>query len=730
MRSPNVGETSGKANARDVQNMQGAVNEVPSTDPALNVTVGPAPQVDLTGDADPQQMDDQSDKLHDRSTEILKVGQDDAAKPMGEDRIYPDVPKETLRATVPGGAPASGGAQPKIAGADQPGVAEVAQQERGAQVHAAVGQGQGQMTTAQTKQKQGEAEARKKNQADIDKSTADNARRQTGERGSAGEAVRRERVQWRSEQDKKISDADSDAGKQHTDKGRQVLAKRDDTTKQVKSRQDKDNKSIQDNRKQAEDKARKEKARKKEESSGWWGWVKSKAQQAFNALISAVTAIFDFFRKAINGIIGAFKKFADWAIDQARKLAVGLIKALADALIGICDVLLAAFPGLRDKFRKAIEKWRDKAIAKVNQLADELKAAVNKFLDLLADGLNALLNLYEKALKAAVKYVHDKVEAAIEFAQKAIALYGQFKALIGDIAEDPGGWLKKLGNQAMDGIQHHLWGAIKSAVKEWFDQKVESVVGLTSTLVNILVKGCISLKQIGRMAWQAVVAALPMMIIQIVIEKVVSMIVPAAGAILTVIQGLMAAWGTISKIITAFGKFFAFLKAVKSGPGRVPVRAGGGGGRRRAAGVHHQLPALEAQVGGQGGRHEAQGDRPTDHEGARQGGQGREEVGRHRGQPGEGGPEERDGRATGAGAARTGTGGPPPRRAGTGAAPRRGAQPPEARGPRARAEAPADARAGAQEAPGAGAQVRAQAEPAAPAPAPRCPERRTPRRAP
>lgn len=313
---PNVGGTSGKASARDVQNMQGAVNEVPSTAPALNVTVGPAPQVELTGDADPQQMDDQSDKLHDRSTEILKVGRDDAAKPMGEDRILPDVPKETLRATVLGDASASGGTQPRIAGADQPGVAEVAQQERGPQVHAAVGQGQGQMTTAQSRQKQGEAEARKKNQADIDKATADNARQQAGERGSAGEAVRRERVQWRTEQDKKISDADSDAGKQHTDKNQKILAKRDDTTKQVTSRQGRDNKSIQDNRKQAEDKARKEKARKKEEPSGWWGWVKSKVQQAFNALLSAVTAVFDFFRKVINGVIGAFKKFADWAIDQ------------------------------------------------------------------------------------------------------------------------------------------------------------------------------------------------------------------------------------------------------------------------------------------------------------------------------------------------------------------------------------------------------------------------------
>jgi hypothetical protein len=68
------------------------------------------------------------------------------------------------------------------------------------------------------------------------------------------------------------------------------------------------------------------------------------------------------------------------------------------------------------------------------------------------------------------------------------------------------------------------------------------------------------------MAWQAIVAALPGMIISIVIEKLVSLIVPAAGAIMTIIQGLMAAWNTISKIIAAFGKFFTFLKAVKAGP--------------------------------------------------------------------------------------------------------------------------------------------------------------------
>jgi hypothetical protein len=51
----------------------------------------------------------------------------------------------------------------------------------------------------------------------------------------------------------------------------------------------------------------------------------------------------------------------------------------------------------------------------------------------------------------------------------------------------------------------------------------------------------------------------------ILVEKLVAMIVPAAGALMAVIEGLQAAWGTISRIIAAFAAFMAFLLAVKSG---------------------------------------------------------------------------------------------------------------------------------------------------------------------
>ncbi|MFJ8622355.1 DUF4157 domain-containing protein [Kitasatospora sp. NPDC093550] len=563
--APHVADdASNQVSPQEVQQLQGAVGDVPTTDPALNTTVGVAPTVELTGESDPARTDQQAAKLKESSTRILGVGREDAAKPMGEDRIYPDVPKETLTASVPGGG-RTGGARAGGAVDTEPGIGVVTQQERGPQIQAAVGQGQSRMGSERAQQKQGEAEARRRNQAEVDQAVADNAQAQAGERGEAAEKVKAEREQWRTEQDRKVTTADQDSDAEHRDKTGQIGKKRTDADKDVQDRQQQDNQKIQDKRKEAEEKAQKEKDRKKEESEGWWGWVKSKVKAAFDALVEAVTKVFDYFRGLVNDIIDGFRKFANWAIDQARKFAVELIDKLADALIKICDVLLAAFPELRDKFRKKIEEWRDKAVAKVNEWADRLKNAVNKLLDLLAAGLNALLNVLEAGLKAAVEAVRKAVMDAIDFVQKAIAVFGEFAVLIGDIASDPGGWLKKLGTAAIDGIRHYLWGAIKSAVKQWFNEKVESVVGLTSTIVNVLVKGCISMAQIGRMAWQAIVAALPGMIVSIVVEKLVSLIVPAAGAIMAIIEGLVAAWNTISKIVAAIGKFVTFLKAVKSG---------------------------------------------------------------------------------------------------------------------------------------------------------------------
>ncbi|MEU9987711.1 DUF4157 domain-containing protein [Streptomyces sp. NPDC048045] len=556
---------SASLDADEAKNVEAAADSVPTTDPALqNKTVGPAPKIRLEGASDPKRTDDQAKALQEKQNDIQRTGREDAAKPMGEDQIFPNAPRERLvgKAAVSGGGK---GARLQAGTAPKDGVGAVAKQEKGGEIAAGSGKAQGDLTAREKEHQQGEQQAKQEKQNEIDREVDRNTQQQTGERGRVAGEVQQQREQWRTEQDQKTEDADTKSEKEHTTRNKEIVKARDDKDKEIEGRKDQDNRKIDDEREKSEKEARKKKEEKKP-SGGFFGWIADKVKSFFNALLEAVTAIFDAARKAVNGIIDTFKDWADKAIDFVRDLAVSAINALADALIAIGDVLLAAFPALRDRFRNAIEGLRDRAIATVNRLADDLKKGVNALLDALAAGLNKLLDVLEAGLKAVIQAYQTVILGAIKFAQTAIEALGKFAALVADIAPDPGGWLSKAGSSAKTGITDHLWGAIKVAVKQWFDTKVEGILGLGRTIIDVLVKGCVSVKQMGRMAWDAIIASLPMMIATLVIEKVVSMLVPAAGAILTIVQGLMAAWQSLSSILSAFSKFWAYLKAVKAGP--------------------------------------------------------------------------------------------------------------------------------------------------------------------
>ncbi|MGP4010048.1 eCIS core domain-containing protein [Streptomyces sp. 4N124] len=550
----------------EAQNVEAAADAVPTRDPALeNKTVGPAPKIRLEGASDPTRTDDQQKALKEKQSDIQATGRDDAAKPMGEDQIFPDAPQEQLTGKASGGPGGGKGGALRAMSPPKAGVGKVAQEEKGGEISGAAGQAQGDLAAKEQEQRQGEQQAKQEKQAEIDREVSQNTEKQTAERGKVARETQVQREQWRSEQDKKVEEADTKSEEEHGKKNKEIVKARDEKDKEVADRKDKDNEKIDTERENAEKEAEKKKEEEKP-SGGFFGMLADAVGDFFSALLDAVTAVFEAARAAVNGIIDQFKEWANAAIDFVRDLAISAINALADVLIAIGDVLLAAFPELRDKFRKAIEGMRDAAISAVNQLADGLKKAVNALLDALAAGLNALLTALEAGVKLVIKAYQAVIEGAIKFAQAAIEALGKFAALIADIAPDPGGWLAKAGSSAKSGITDHLWGAIKVAVKRWFDTKVEGILGLGKAVINVLVKGCVSLKQIGKMAWDAIVASLPMMIASLVIEKVVSMLVPAAGAILTIVQGLMAAWQSISSILTAFSKFWAYLKAVKAGP--------------------------------------------------------------------------------------------------------------------------------------------------------------------
>jgi hypothetical protein len=568
----------------DVARAQGAVDSLPTSDPALNVTAGDPPSLELAGDADPKATAEQKANLDKTTAAAHAQGQHDVAAPMGENNIYPTVPQEKMQAQVDGeGGPgvmgtlaacakggsaelakARGGGGAAADTADET-VSIVAKEQKGDEIKGAALKAQGDMQAKQQENAEKVADEKAKSQEAVEKEIADNAAEQKNERTKAREESIKTRGEWNKDQQKLVVAAQTDSDKTTSDASAKIATKQKESKAEASSHIEDGNKKAADARRDAENEAQEKKKEAKKESGGFFSWLSSKVSAFFNKIKEAIHAAFEAARKLVKAAIEAAKKLAVAVIEKARQFVVAAIKAAGDVLIAIGDRVLAGFPGLRDKFRKFVKDRVDKAVSAVNKLADDLKKGVQKLLDMLGSALNGLLGLLECAYMAAVDAVAGVVQSAINAAKAFVDALAVFGVLIKDIAAGPGRWLSNLGKAVVDGIKNCLWGAFKAAVKNWFNQKLEEVLGLGLAIWNLLFKGCLKMKDIAKMAWEGLISAIPMILIQLLIEKLVAMIVPAAGAILTIIEGLRAAWGTVSRIIAAIGLFIAFLKAVKSG---------------------------------------------------------------------------------------------------------------------------------------------------------------------
>jgi hypothetical protein len=234
-------------------------------------------------------------------------------------------------------------------------------------------------------------------------------------------------------------------------------------------------------------------------------------------------------------------------------------------LTAIGDRVLVAFPALRDRFRKAIQERIAAAELVVNKLANLLKQAVQSALNLLGTALSAAIGLLHRGMQAAIDGVRAVVHGALDFARGAIAALGTFAVLIKDIAASPGRWVSNLAAAARDGIRNHLWPDLKGAVQGWFNEKVDSILGLGSTVWTLLMRGGITAAHVATFAWDGIKSMIPQTVIWVLIEKLVALIVPAAAAVMLIIQALQAAWGSLSRIVQAVDAFVGFLKGVRWG---------------------------------------------------------------------------------------------------------------------------------------------------------------------
>jgi hypothetical protein len=82
---------------------------------------------------------------------------------------------------------------------------------------------------------------------------------------------------------------------------------------------------------------------------------------------------------------------------------------------------------------------------------------------------------------------------------------------------------------------------------------------------NLLKRGGVTAAHVATIAWEGIKSMIPHTVIWVLIEKLVALIVPAAAAVMLIIQALQAAWGSLSRILQAVDAFVGFLKGVRWG---------------------------------------------------------------------------------------------------------------------------------------------------------------------
>ncbi|MGW2742272.1 eCIS core domain-containing protein [Streptomyces sp. NPDC001450] len=551
----------------DKQELAAKFAGLPTKDEALKqAQAGNAPGVQMQGAAE-QTAGEQGSAVDAKGQETLDTARDDSGRGMGEDQVYPDAPQEQVKGKVPGADGAKAAAPGKAStGAVPPDAASaVAEHDRGPEFQAAFSQGRkGMSDSRQTKDKDFR-DSQQKHKQQVDAEIGKNTQEQTGRRTKALDEVTAQRTDWRKEQDQELQKL----GSKKTDRSKKLRKDVEDREKKTdddvsKQKTDSD-KKIKDKGDQAETDAKNKTDGAAKESGNWltkaFDWIKEKVIEIKNAIVRIIRDA----RDAVVGFIKNFKETVERWINEARKFIVDTVKNLINDLIEFAKAMVRAVIELAARIRKFITNLIAAAIAFVTRLAAQLKQIVTDLLNALAKMLSDILNILKKMLMDVIKSVIDAVKTILDYASKLLGALGEFMMIAIDFLDDPGGWLSGAKNSAVDGAKNHLFREVQSAVKQWFQSKIEEIIGVPKAIIDKLIKGGFSLERIVKETWDAVVPQLPFIIGEIVITKVIAKLIPGAGWVTAVIDAIRTAIGALGEILRAMGAVLAWLRAVRQG---------------------------------------------------------------------------------------------------------------------------------------------------------------------
>jgi hypothetical protein len=443
-------EQAGNSDPQLSQSAQKELASVRLDTSQISTEIGAKPTVDMTGEADPSQMDSEQRESSKQVSAAKAEAAKEINKDFGENNIFPEDSKETLQATKGLSAaqvPASNkGKVPVVPGEVMGGL----NQSLAPVLKERIGAEQQKYSVGKQKFDKDTAKAKTDSDKEIAKLNQETSQKQLEEQKQAKAEVQASKRDWQTELTKAEKDYQDKVGKATQDQKKKIDQEKQkgeqDAAKHIEEAEQK----AEQEKQKAEKEADQKKEEKNKESGGFWGWAKSAASAVIDGLKQAVNFIYDNLRKAVKFIFEQAKKLAMAAIDLARKAIIGLIEGLGTILKGLVNVVFAAFPEIAKKINSKIDKAINTAVKAVNTAADLLKKGVRAVLDFLANTLDSLLKLVQDLYNGILTVIGmivrgeftELLERLANLVNAAKAVPGQFETaaleqLLGDGLDKP-----------------------------------------------------------------------------------------------------------------------------------------------------------------------------------------------------------------------------------------------------------------------------------------------------
>jgi hypothetical protein len=454
-----------------------SLNDVKTTDPAIETTAGAPPTVPLEGENDPERMAKQQDEGAKQARQVRDEAQQAVVGGPGPELVQPRVMDEAYPLTDLGAptleppGPVEG-PQGYLALNLTPDVQAAFDQDQQAAMQSSMEEPRGKVADATTERDAGrEAEVTKANDAIQAQTVAADTEQRTQVQ-SARDKIQDERRTTLEAQSKAVADAEDSVETERKRQHGEIDTRVEHDQQQIRDHYDQADKDAKAEVKKGETKAAEEKAKAEREAAdkSWWERAVDFVKDAFDALTSLIGDIFDAVRGLVNGILDAVKKFATELIDAVAGFIKGLIAAFGEFLKLAIDGLIGQiFPELAEKLKAGIDSAVTFAQSAVDTVADGLKKGVNAIVGTLQAGLNAVLNVWQAAITLGLGLVEAVVTGDWDaFAQKALeaalrvagvskeefyGFVGHERETLQIIVDDPLGFVGNAVNAVIGGFQ-------------------------------------------------------------------------------------------------------------------------------------------------------------------------------------------------------------------------------------------------------------------------------------